>query len=751
MQLSDFSKLSITKKVLLFFVFYVLLSLGVFFLIISGTIKPELNKQSSIEINYRAQKILQNLQLQIYNAQTLAISLARMGEQLSLDYEKDKKILHRFLSQEEDNINIAGGGIWPEPYVYDSKTKLASFFWGRDTNNRFVFVDDYNQDNVQSYQKEDWYAPMKNMPKDSVFWSKPYRDPYTNVAMVTVTVGMYKEDRFIGVSTIDVALTGLEDLVAQEAKKFQGYVVLFDKERNIIVDKGVERKTLQNILDNDGFFTENALTHDEILGEATKILTESLENVDWTIVIGMPKSYMYKNLSDILYNVSFIVLVLSLFISVITFLSLKKVLINPVRTMYDELLEVNDKENPKKYLSVIDSSELSKLAESFNTNTRLLHNSLKVKSEFLANMSHEIRTPMNAILGFIDILSKSEKSESKKKQFDLIVESGQSLLNIINDILDFSKIESGKLHIEKKIFVTQEPFEQLVDFFQEKAKEKYIYMSLEFSEELPKYAHGDILRIKQVATNLISNAIKFSDEKGSIDIKVTQEEENLQFYIRDTGKGIEEKFLENIFAPFEQEDSSTTRKYGGTGLGLSISHDLIELMQGTIHVESRVGEGSTFTFILPVFDDVALAYSADDGENDSEEEEEEKQYLGNVLIVEDNKANQMLLKLLLIDRGVMCDIAADGLIALEMCRTKKYDLILMDENMPNMNGMEATKILREDKSYNAITTPIVAVTANALQGDREVFLNSGMNDYLTKPIDNKELDRVLSEYLQELF
>jgi len=121
------------------------------------------------------------------------------------------------------------------------------------------------------------------------------------------------------------------------------------------------------------------------------------------------------------------------------------------------------------------------------------------------------------------------------------------------------------------------------------------------------------------------------------------------------------------------------------------------------------------------------------------------------LIVEDNKANQMLLKLLLIDRGVMCDIAADGLIALEMCRTKKYDLILMDENMPNMNGMEATKILREDKSYNAITTPIVAVTANALQGDREVFLNSGMNDYLTKPIDNKELDRVLSEYLQELF
>ena len=372
-------------------------------------------------------------------------------------------------------------------------------------------------------------------------------------------------------------------------------------------------------------------------------------------------------------------------------------------------------------------------------------------------MSHEIRTPMNAILGFILLLQKNEIDEDKLNKLNIIETSGNNLLAVINDILDFSKIERGKLDIEKQKFETKKPFEDNAALLFKKANDKGLKTELYFDPELPKFAIGDTLRIKQVVSNLINNAIKFTESKGTITVRVNYDatKKSIICNVTDTGIGIEKDKIEYIFQSFSQADNSTTRKYGGTGLGLSISSQLIELMGGKLSVESVFGKGSSFIFSLPIFDGMDVTLSTQDDEN---EEDEELRFKGNILLVEDNRANQMLMGIFLDDYGLEYTIASDGIEAVTTyasvsvdSKKEKFNIILMDENMPNMNGIEATaKIIEYEKEHNLVHTPIIAVTANALSSDREHFIKDGkMDDYIAKPIDHKDLTRVLGIYLEK--
>ncbi len=379
------------------------------------------------------------------------------------------------------------------------------------------------------------------------------------------------------------------------------------------------------------------------------------------------------------------------------------------------------------------------------TAKKALEIAMQAKSDFLANMSHEIRTPLNAIMGFVDILHKDEKDASKGKKLKIIKDSGVSLLTIINDILDFSKIQNNKLLIEKTPYEIKEAFKQIKELFFQKAREHEVSINLFIDAKLPDETIGDVVRLKQIISNLLSNAIKFSSKDSVVHIKVNYSEENNELYceINDKGIGISQEKIETIFESFTQEDSSTTRKYGGTGLGLSISKALVELMDGKIGVRSELGVGSSFYFTLPLFhvkhNALEQVCQKDDTVDSSTEME------GYILIVEDNKANQMLMKLLLVDFELEYSIANDGLEAVMAVQKEKFDLILMDENMPKMNGIEASKKIRQLQSSKDI--PIIAVTANALKGDKEKFLEAGMNEYLSKPIDADKLKQILRKYL----
>ena len=365
---------------------------------------------------------------------------------------------------------------------------------------------------------------------------------------------------------------------------------------------------------------------------------------------------------------------------------------------------------------------------------------IEAKSSFLANMSHEIRTPLNAIVGFVDILKENIKDEDNKKHLTIIDNSSNHLLGIIDDILDFSKIENGKLEIESIDFNVKNELQSITDLFGGKASQNNITLEVSLDKNLPKYLVGDPLRIKQVVSNLLSNAIKFTSYGKKIYLNIKYDNNLLTVSVKDEGIGISKDKVKNIFEAFSQADNTTTRKYGGTGLGLSICTRLISLMRGELKLKSEIGVGSEFYFTLPLQIGNKIKENID--------KNNKKKFDGNILVVEDNKANQIFMKVILKKFNVEFDIACDGLDAIEQFKLNNYDIILMDENMPNMNGIEATKkIIKLEKELNLPHTPIIAVTANALKGDRERFISAGMDEYLTKPIDRNKLTNILTKFL----
>lgn len=364
----------------------------------------------------------------------------------------------------------------------------------------------------------------------------------------------------------------------------------------------------------------------------------------------------------------------------------------------------------------------------------------QAKSRFLSNMSHEIRTPLNAVMGFIELLKENCKdNKNAEKYLEIINTSSKDLLQIINDILDFSKIESKKLEINKEPFLAKKEFSVLIHLFDAKALEKNINLIINM-ENIPEVLVSDFLRIKQIISNLLSNAIKFTPEGKKIIVKIFYKKGYLFVSVKDEGIGIPKDKQKIVFEVFSQADDSTTRKYGGTGLGLAISSKIVEMLGGKLKLKSKVNKGSEVYFAIPV----------EIGKLEKKEEEDKNiNFKGKkVLLVEDNKANQMFMKILLKKLGFDIDIVNDGIEAIEKYKQNRYDVILMDENMPNMNVIEATKRIRDYEQSNDLEhTPIIALTANAIRGDRERFLKAGMDEYLTKPVNKTTLVDVLVKFL----
>jgi PAS domain S-box-containing protein len=375
------------------------------------------------------------------------------------------------------------------------------------------------------------------------------------------------------------------------------------------------------------------------------------------------------------------------------------------------------------------------------------HLAQKAKENFLANMSHEIRTPLNGVIGFINLLKSTNLDNVQYEYIDTIDKSAQSLTGIINDILDFSKIESGKFGIESIAFCPKSEFENVKNLFMAKALEKSITLDI-ISDELPSCIKTDPLRIKQILNNLVSNAIKFTPEMGKINISIKKDEHKLSLSVEDSGCGIPEDKIESIFKSFEQVDNSVARTHGGTGLGLSISAKLAAMLGGELRVESTLGEGSKFYFDVSYQE---CSQEEQDALKDKDTEKKVYNYKGSkILIAEDNKINQKLIKALLDNYQVSYSIANDGQEAIELYKeNNEYDLIFMDIHMPNLDGLGATKeILAYEFQDDVEHTPITALTANAVAGDKERFLEGGMDDYLSKPINKDALEEILAKYLE---
>ncbi|MFO7369726.1 MAG: ATP-binding protein [Bacteroidales bacterium] len=377
--------------------------------------------------------------------------------------------------------------------------------------------------------------------------------------------------------------------------------------------------------------------------------------------------------------------------------------------------------------------------------TKIAENAVTSKQQFLSNMSHEIRTPMNSIIGFTKVMLKTTLTAKQKEYLTAIKMSGDVLTVLVNDILDLAKVDAGKMIFERKPFHIASSISAIIQLFEPKIQEKNLKLIKKFDHNIPKVLEGDPVRLHQILMNLVSNAVKFTNEgKITVDVRMLSSDEEkatIEFIVTDTGIGIAEDKIDHIFENFQQATSNISRLYGGTGLGLAIAKQLAEQQSGSITVKSILNEGTRFSVVIPFRKTNANI------ESGSEIKEMNVKIKGiKVLVVEDIALNQLLMKTLLDDFGFDCDFAENGKIAIEKFINKPYDIILMDLQMPEMNGFQAAKYIRDIMNSKV---PIIALTADVTTTDLNKCKIIGMNDYISKPVDEKLLYHKIIELVKK--
>lgn len=590
--------------------------------------------------------------------------------------------------------------------------------------------------------ERDWYIQALEAQGDTTIVS-PYIDAQTGQVVITITRML---SNGVDVVAVDLTMESIQEMSKALTIRDKGYGFVFDDEGLIIASedeslKGLNLNTISGMSDlmAQAVETGNGYFEIELDGNMNTVFVQTVMD-QWYVVIIISNSELYaESVQQIAVNI-LICVAIFVIIGLFYYWGYKK-----DRQASRRIAQMREDEQRREYEAKVLKFE-KESADSAN----------RAKSDFLAQMSHEIRTPINAVIGMDEMILRETTDPDIRDYARDIKSASKTLLSLVNGVLDFSKIESGKMEIAPQDYKIEELIDDMVNMIEDRAEKKYLEFHLEIDESIPRELHGDDIRIEQVITNLLTNAVKYS-EQGSVTLKIECEkiegdECTLYVEVRDTGIGIREEDMEKLFESFRRLDERKNRNIEGTGLGMAIVQGILDMMDSKIEVKSDYGKGSTFSFRIRqgIVDPEPIGeYRRHRGEQVETSDTKVLRVINaDILVVDDNDMNLKVAKGLMKRLNLVPDTVNSGKKAIEMIRTKHYDIVLMDHMMPVLDGIETLKILREEKLIDDTTT-VIALTANAIAGAKEMYINEGFSDYMSKPIIPKQLENTLVQYLPE--
>ncbi|KJY83184.1 histidine kinase [Vibrio galatheae] len=688
------------------------------------TVEPPTRSQLEKNLDLRTELISTQIE------QTLNSSLGTLQAVVSIgsnheSQEHQADLLFSLFSL-VDGVTVSGG-LWPAPYSIDATTPYKSLFFNRASDGQIDRVFSWDNPESGGYDKETWYTSVINKPIGTVSWSQVYIDPFTHVQMTTASSPYYVDGEFAGVATIDISLETLLQFVRKHAEEYDLGVLLRDSYGDVITEHNFQ-------LAMDSYISEN-----------------DFGDFNWSVDVVNAKYLVAEQVYEVVSNVEVMVVPIMLICVMLGYMLINRFLISPIVVIARSLDD--SKEGGAIEIDYQSQDEIKYLIDALNQKTVYLEQekvkaqaSTKAKSAFLATLSHEIRTPMNGVLGTAQLLLKTDLNQEQKKHLKTLYESGEHMMTLLNEILDFSKVEQGHIELEATPFPLESLIGSINSVYFSLCAEKGLTFNIQSQVPQQRWYLCDKARLRQILFNLLNNAVKFTAQ-GYVEVHFKEEVRSgdnfLVIQVSDSGIGIAKKAQSRIFKPFEQAESSTTRRFGGTGLGLAIVKQLCELMGGEVSVTSELGTGSSF--------DVAIRADISQPLTTEYRELVKLNYQGlKALIVEDNRTNALILSTFMTNKGFSCECVENGEQAVYAVQQQEFDLVLMDNHMPVMDGVEATVAIRNlpGRVSNLL---IFGCTADVFKDTRERMLFSGVDYIISKPIDETELDDALISYSDKLY